>query len=462
MPKSQLTLPRTFFAIYAAGAFVMAMRLLTWRFPQYLPGAILIALGCALLPMCLLRSAPFPFLHTALKWNAGGLFGLAIELRAQPSPDHLFASNTAFAFAFFALAIIVGLSPDYQPLASTTVFGNSRPSRNLRSVYEDQIRAAAGQQERNRLARDLHDSIKQQIFAIQTTAAAAQARFDTDPPGAREALASVRASAREAMAEMEAMLDQLRASPLESVGLVEAVRKQCDALEYRTGAHVKLDVADIPAAGELPPGAAQSLFRIAQEALANIARHARATEVRVVLAIESGNCILKIKDNGAGFVPGNESLSGMGLSNMRSRAADRGGSLNIESNPGEGTRLLATIPLVMPEDREAAESLRKASLLMGAAILTGLLCLLVRNNFANGLALGLSATMGCSALALFVRWGHAATTAIRQGWLLLGLGLAVAPLTLIAANSFLLGLTRGLSAGLLIGAAAQLLSRSRG
>jgi len=90
------------------------------------------------------------------------------------------------------------------------------------------------------------------------------------------------------MTEMEAMLDQLRAAPLESVGLVEALKKQCEALQYRTGARVTVDVDAVPGPGQLRPGAAQSIFRIAQEALSNIARHARATEVRLSLAV-AGN-----------------------------------------------------------------------------------------------------------------------------------------------------------------------------
>jgi len=91
-----------------------------------------------------------------------------------------------------------------------------RPSvRGLRSTYEEKIREAASQEERHRLARDLHDSIKQQIFVMHTAAATAQARFDTDPAGSKAAIEQVRNSAREAMAEMEAMLDQLRAAPLE-------------------------------------------------------------------------------------------------------------------------------------------------------------------------------------------------------------------------------------------------------
>jgi signal transduction histidine kinase len=174
-------------------------------------------------------------------------------------------------------------------------------TEQVRTRYEQQIRQAAGQEERNRLARDLHDSIKQQIFVIQTAAATVQARFEADRDGARSAIEQVRRSAREAMAEMEAMLDQLRAAPLENNGLVEALKKQCEALEFRSGARVELKLGDLPPNESLAPGAHQAIFRVAQEALANIGRHARPKRVMVQLDAAGGNVRLAIQDDGSGF-----------------------------------------------------------------------------------------------------------------------------------------------------------------
>jgi signal transduction histidine kinase len=228
------------------------------------------------------------------------------------------------------------------PLIS--LFGDSRTStQRLRSQYEQQIREAAGQEERNRLARDLHDSIKQQIFVIQTAAATAQARFDQDPAGARAALDQVRSSAREATAEMEAMLDQLRAAPLENAGLVEALKKQCEALGFRTGARVEFSPGKLPPAEALAPGAQQAVFRAAQEALANVGRHARAANVLVSLGSAGNDLELKIRDDGAGFDP-NQSPRGMGIANMRERAEEFGGRFSMESRPGGGTSVTLSIP----------------------------------------------------------------------------------------------------------------------
>jgi signal transduction histidine kinase len=228
-----------------------------------------------------------------------------------------------------------------------------RPAKSLHSQYEQQIRLAAGQEERNRLARDLHDSIKQQIFAIHTSAATAQERFDHDPAGAKEALDLVRGSAREAITEMEAMLDQLRATPLENAGLIEALKKQCEALGFRTGAKVDFKVGVLPPNESLPPGAQQAIFRVAQEALANVARHARAKNVSVSLDSyggragngPAGNCLeLKVEDDGIGFQP--DSRRGMGTANMQARAEEFEGKFDQVSRPGSGTSVRFSVPLV--------------------------------------------------------------------------------------------------------------------
>jgi len=145
-----------------------------------------------------------------------------------------------------------------EPVPRVVFFGGFPPTstRSLRSEYEQQIREAASHEERNRLARDLHDSVKQQIFAVQTLAATVQARFEDDSIGAKEALEQIRQAAREAMTEMEVMLDQLRAAPLENVGLVEAMKGQCQALGFRTGAQVQFEVGKLPPNESMAPGAA--------------------------------------------------------------------------------------------------------------------------------------------------------------------------------------------------------------
>ena len=153
------------------------------------------------------------------------------------------------------------------------------------------------------VARDLHDAVKQQLFAIQTSAATAQARLTSDTDGVTSALEQVRTSTRDAMTEMEAMIDQLQSAPMENTGLVAALRQHSEALGLRTGAEVTFEAGTLPPSDALPPGTQQALFRAAQEAFANIARHARATHVHVRLRLVGDNFELTIRDDGAGFDP---------------------------------------------------------------------------------------------------------------------------------------------------------------
>lgn len=267
--------------------------------------------------------------------------------------------NTAGAVTvsfFFALAAAFGylgyiaLAED-MPRRQPAFNGDSR---GLRERWKQEISVAAAQQERNRMARDLHDSIKQQIFTINVSAAAAQARWENDHSGARSALADVRNSSHEAMVEMEAMLQHLRPAPLETVGLVEALRKQCEALQYRTGAQVSAEFADLPDNDRFPPGAQEAIFRIAQEVLTNIARHARAQNVKVRLSADAARewTILEVQDDGQGFDPATIK-EGMGMASIRSRCQESGGELKLQSEPGKGARLLIQIPLFKAPEKEA-------------------------------------------------------------------------------------------------------------
>ena len=214
----------------------------------------------------------------------------------------------------------------------------------LRSRYEAQIREAARREERARLARDLHDAVKQQLFAIQTAAATVEARLDTDRSGARAAAGTVRASAHEALVEMETLIDQLQSAPMENNGFEDALRRQCDALGYRTGAKVTLTIGELPHSTALLPGAYEALYRFAQEALHNVGRHARARTVSVHFGLRARQLELSIVDDGAGFTP-DEAPSGMGRRNMAARAQELGGTCTVTSAPNGGTSVVCAVPI---------------------------------------------------------------------------------------------------------------------
>lgn len=233
------------------------------------------------------------------------------------------------------------------PTATRFAIRNKPGLAALRSQYEEQIRQAARHEERARLARDLHDAVKQQIFVVHTAAATAQARLDSDRDGAHQALEQVRSAARDAMTEMEALLEQLQAAPLANAGLVASVRKQCEALGLRTGAQVRFELGALPPDAALDPGARQAVFRVAQEALANVARHARARTVSVGLDTSRSELVLTVRDDGVGFEPG-APASGMGMANIAARAAEVGGSVDVASAPDHGTVIRFAVPFAAP------------------------------------------------------------------------------------------------------------------
>src|SRR5947209_9839844 len=227
-----------------------------------------------------------------------------------------------------------------------------REQRNV--AYRDQllqqVSKTAAQEERNRLARDLHDSIKQQIFSILVSAAAVKARWEHNPASARTIVDDIERTAQETQVEMQALLQQLRPTALENVGLIESLRMQCQALGYRTGAEVTAELGDLPPDELLPLGAQEMIFRIVQEGFANIARHARASHVWLSLQQQRDALLVEIGDDGQGFdlTQANElpnTYGGMGLSNVRERASTLGGTLAIWSLPGRGTTLHLYIPL---------------------------------------------------------------------------------------------------------------------
>lgn len=217
---------------------------------------------------------------------------------------------------------------------------------DVREQALQQAREAAALAERNRIARDLHDSIKQHIFGINASAAAARAYWQRENlERARAAVEDIERSAQGAQVEMQALLQQLRPAPLENISLLEALHTQAQALGFRTGAQVQVELAALPEQDCLVPGTQEAIFRLIQEAFANIARHARARTVWLALRTVEQELCITVRDDGQGFDPARV-RSGMGLSNLRERTRALHGSVEISSQPGQGTTVLITIPLL--------------------------------------------------------------------------------------------------------------------
>jgi len=208
-------------------------------------------------------------------------------------------------------------------------------------LYEE-TRGKAALEERQRLARELHDSVSQALYAIALNASAAHELFESVPERARGLVGDVLRLAEAGLAEMRALIFELRPESLDQEGLVGALEKQAAAVQARHGLQVRLVLAGEP---ELPPPAKEALYRVAQEALHNATKHARARSLELVLEVEDGGVGLVVADDGRGFDPQGEFPGHLGLRSMRERAAAVGGTLQIDSAPGAGTRLSVRVPV---------------------------------------------------------------------------------------------------------------------
>jgi len=197
-------------------------------------------------------------------------------------------------------------------------------------------------EERNRLARDLHDTVKQQTYAARMQLSAAKNLLEADPKMAAEHLESALQLNRETQQELKLIIDELRPAALEGKGLAQALREYAARWQEHTGIQVTTTVS-----GErsLPLDVEQALYRVLQESLANIARHAEADSVGLSLSMVPERVTLVIADNGRGFDPNAVSPNSLGLAGMKQRLTEVGGTLKVESTLAVGTTVNAEVQL---------------------------------------------------------------------------------------------------------------------
>ncbi|GGM04394.1 sensor histidine kinase [Deinococcus aerophilus] len=201
--------------------------------------------------------------------------------------------------------------------------------------------ARAGEQERARLARELHDSVAQALYGITLGAKTARATLDRDTERTRASLDYTIRLAEGGVSEMKALLFSLRPDALEEGGLVAALTQHAHALEARHGLTVHARLRHEPA---LTPDTQAAAYRVAQEALHNVVKHARAHEVWLEVLEEKAEVVLTVRDDGRGFDPGARGRGTLGQRSMRERAAGAGGTLTVRSAPGEGTCVTLRLP----------------------------------------------------------------------------------------------------------------------
>jgi signal transduction histidine kinase len=199
-------------------------------------------------------------------------------------------------------------------------------------------------EERNRLARDLHDSVVQKLFGIVLAAQSAATLLERSSSEAREQVDRLTELAQDAIAELRSLVFQLRPAAIETEGLAAALGKHVDVLRRVHRLHIDLDVSG---RARLRPGIDEELFKIAQEALQNALRHAEADRLEVRLREADDAVALSVSDDGRGFdpeTPARRSRS-LGLTSMEERAQTLGAALDIESAPERGTTISLEVPL---------------------------------------------------------------------------------------------------------------------
>jgi len=193
-------------------------------------------------------------------------------------------------------------------------------------------------EERNRLARDLHDSVKQQVFAVAMQLRATKVLLKRDVDAAEVRLNEAEKLVRQAQQELTSLIRELRPAALEGKELVAALRELATSWTQQTDIVANLRAEDTQT---LSLAVEEALYRVAQEALANVARHSKATLVQLILTITDDTVTLSIVDNGQGFDTTRQGPMGVGLFSMRERMKALGGDVEVESTPGKGTRIVA-------------------------------------------------------------------------------------------------------------------------
>ena len=266
--------------------------------------------------------------------------GLVIQFGLPEALSFILLYTAALVFvAFFVLMV---QRADEARQRSEELLAQLQSAHDQLQTYANQAEDLAIANERTRLARDLHDSVAQTLYGLTLQAEAASRKVAAGQPDAvKEHLHAIQEDARQTLQETRLLIFELRPPVLESHGLAAALKERLDAVETRGGLRMQLDLQDVQG---LDPEVETGLYRIAQEALNNAARHAAASEFHVRLAQNAQGVTLQITDNGRGFDPGAIPAGSLGLLGMAERVQQVNGRLTIDSAPGEGTTINVEVP----------------------------------------------------------------------------------------------------------------------
>jgi signal transduction histidine kinase len=292
--------------------FLVGFLLIAWRYRW--PYILLIILCITGLNFAMIWAFPPPDSHPGF----GGAFTVPLIQIA------------VFLAVGFAISFLMTRLKNQQQSLETA-------NRNL-AHYASTREQLATSQERNRLARELHDTLAHTLSGLSVQLETLKAYWDVDKEAARSILDKSLVSAHSGLEETRRALKALRASPLEDLGLILAIKSMATEIADRGKMNLEMDILEkVPS---LSPDVEQCVYRIAQEALLNTINHAQAKNLTVSLEYGDEKIKLLIKDDGIGFDPEkNHKNSSFGLTGMQERAQLVGGSLNIQSKQGQGTEV---------------------------------------------------------------------------------------------------------------------------
>jgi len=318
----------------------------------YLAGAVVLSGAAAIAApeSSLVLFALCPQAFMMLAWRGAMLTVLA--LNATPALRFLWESTTVGAVVSFSLwaAVTMGFSAFFGFWVDRIIRQSRERAELIAELRATQAELAAANRragamaERERLAAEIHDTLAQGFTSILMLLQAADSHLDQDPEQARRQISLAAGTARENLAEARALVAALPPAGLESSSLEEALQRLAERFGEEMGIPVEFTTSGPPR--RLAAGVEVVLLRAAQEATANIRKHAGAGHVSVRLAYGGDTAVLEVRDDGAGFDPdaAAEAGRGFGLRGMRERVTQVGGRLEVGSAPGEGTVLTVEVP----------------------------------------------------------------------------------------------------------------------